>query len=288
MHNQNEKKGNCLFILIASISLIFIISFLLSCKTRGKERYLIPHLEMVGIPGGEFMMGANNGETDEIPIHKVKIRPFYMSRTEITVKQFRMFIQDTRYKTDAERRGGMISTPKGRIWEKKANWKTPFLSQTDDHPVVLVSWNDARAFCRWMWKKTGLRFRLPTEAEWEYACRAGSIGEYYGQLDMIAWYEYNSNGMTHPVKQKKANLFGLFDMTGNVWEWCNDWYEKRYYKVSPFENPNGPLNGKYKVNRGGSWCSKPQRLRVSFREHDPPDFAFYRIGFRVAYSSNPH
>jgi formylglycine-generating enzyme required for sulfatase activity len=131
-----------------------------------------------------------------------------------------------------------------------------------------------------------LNYRLPTEAEWEYACRAGGKDELYGRLDSIAWYEYNSGGQTHPVgdKRKRPNSFGLYDMLGNVWEWCQDRYDKNYYRVSPGSGPTGPGTGLYRVSRGGSWCSKPTRVRAAFRRHDPYYYRFYRLGFRLARS----
>ncbi len=254
-----------------------------SC-TPGKGNVLIA-IDMVRIPGGEFMMGSETGAPDERPVHRVRVDSFYLGRTEVTVAQWRMFVRETGYVTQAEkRRGGLVRATGGREVIRDANWMNPYLAQTDNHPVVLVSWKDTQAFCRWLSKKTNLSYRLPTEAEWEYSCRAGSKGDYYGNLDKIAWYEYNSNGRTHPVGGKSPNAFGLYDMLGNVWEWCQDRYDKDYYRVGPGTNPTGPLKGPHRVSRSGSWCSKPPRTRAAFRRHEPIYFRFYRLGFRLARS----
>jgi formylglycine-generating enzyme required for sulfatase activity len=240
-------------------------------------------VDMVCIPGGEFMTGSETGAPDELPVHRVRVHTFYMGRTEVTVAQWRSFVQDTGYTGRVGRtRGGLVRTAGGLKHMPDADWKNPYLVQADDHPVVLVSWNDARAFCRWLSKKTGLDFRLPTEVEWEFACRAGGQEERYGDLDDIAWYEYNSQGRTHPVGGKRPNAYGLYDMLGNVWEWCGDRYDKNYYRAGPGTNPAGPGFGLHRVSRGGSWCSKPPRVRAAFRRHDHPDFRFYRLGFRLA------
>ena len=261
---------------------LVLLSITAQSCTPGKSSTL-PMIDMVQIPGGEFMMGSEKGALDERPVHHVRVNSFYLGRTEVTVAQWRTFVKETSYVTQAEqRRGGMVRGDKGREVKRDANWKNPYLVQTDDHPVVLVSWKDAQEFCRWLSKKTGLAYRLPTEAEWEYACRAGSNDDYYGDLDKIAWYEYNSDGRTHPVGNKNPNAFGLYDMLGNVWEWCQDRYDKNYYGTSPGVNPTGSSQGSYRICRGGSWCSKPPRARAAFRRHEPVFFRFYRLGFRLA------
>jgi thiamine biosynthesis lipoprotein len=243
------------------------------------------NIDMVRIPAGEFMMGSEKGAPDELPLHKIRVNGFYLGRTEVTVGQWRIFARESGYVTQAElRRGGMVRGEKGREVKQDANWRNPYQVQTDEHPVVLLSWKDAQAFCQWLSKKTGLNYRLPTEAEWEYACRAGSNDERYGDLDSIAWYEYNADGHTHPVGGKQPNSFGLYDMLGNVWEWCQDRYDKNYYKVSPGTDPTGPATGGHRISRGGSWCSKPPRVRTPFRRHDPYFYRFYRLGFRLARS----
>ena len=126
-----------------------------------------------------------------------------------------------------------------------------------------VSWNDAHAFLRWMNQKGGGGFRLPTEAEWEYACRAGTPTAYFfgdneNDLKTYGWFQDNSDSKAHPVAQKKPNPWGLYDMTGGLWEWCNDYYGPKYYQASPAENPRGPDHGEKVVLRGGAWSSSPE------------------------------
>lgn len=240
-------------------------------------------IEMVYIPPGTFMMGSATGTADEKPVHQVSIKAFYLSRTEITVNQWRFFVKESGYLTEAEKNGGGLIRWNNKLQIKKdASWQNPYLKQTENHPVVLISWNDAQAFCYWLSHKTGEYYCLPTEAEWEYACRAGSHEECYGNLDEISWYEYNSGGNTHPVATKKPNRFGLYDMLGNVWEWCQDYYGAHYYSESPVRNPTGPETGTERISRGGTWCSQPSRIRAAFRRHDSAHFRFYRLGFRVA------
>src|SRR5262249_37756723 len=142
--------------------------------------------------------------------------------------------------------------------DPKINWRNPGFEQTDDHPVVVVTRGDAQAFCDWLSKKEGRYYTLPTEAQWEYACRAGSrsrfsFGDNEGQLPEHAWIVSNSDHKTHPVGKKKPNAWGLFDMHGNAAEWCLDWYDRDYYARSPRNDPPGPLEGKNVVCRGSGW-----------------------------------
>lgn len=267
-------------------SLLFVVEK--SKPGKGMADTSIPDIEMVEIPAGEFLMGANDGPSLERPRHRVRVDRFFLGKTEVTVGQWRMFVRDKGYVSQAERSGRgqvRIAGERRGSYQKDATWKNPYLPQTDSHPVVLVSWNDARIFCNWLSRKTGLRYRLPSEAEWEYACRAGVAGETVDDLDAVAWYEDNSGGSPHPVAGKHPNAFGLHDMQGNVWEWCQDYYGEDYYRMSPVFNPTGPATGSQRVSRGGSWCSKAPRTRKTFRRHDNPDFCFYRLGFRLARSS---
>lgn len=270
--------------LAQSTALVLILGILFTAVLTGKsgENEALPGIEMVRIPGGEFMMGSETGEPDQRPRHRVHVDTFYLGRTEVTVAQWRSFARESGYMSWEEQgHGGLIQTPQGLKIKPDANWKNPYIPQDDNHPVVLVSWKDAQIFCRWLSKKTGQDYRLPTEAEWEYACRGGQ-GEFGDDLDTIAWYEYNSGGRTHPVGNKRPNSFGLYDMLGNAWEWCSDRYSKNYYLVSPGSNPSGPSVGPHRVSRGGSWCSKPPRANAAFRKHDSPNFCFFRLGFRLA------
>lgn len=181
----------------------------------------------------------------------------------------------------------------GVTWEcDVAGNKRPLTD--DNHPVIHVSWNDAVAYCRWLSVKTGKTYRLPTEAEWEYAAKGGINHDEYtysgsNDIDAVAWYGYNSGNTTHPVGQKMPNSLGLYDMTGNVHEWCNDWLDKswedeNYYKNSPRVNPLGPEKGEYRVRRGGSWYYVKTFCRVSHRNGDDPTDRGYDIGFRVVSS----
>jgi formylglycine-generating enzyme required for sulfatase activity len=156
-----------------------------------------------------------------------------------------------------------------------------------DHPVVNVTWNDAVAFCEWLSRKEGKTYRLPTEAEWEYACRAGSttkwcFGDTESQLGDYAWFRSNSENVTHPVGGKRPNAWGLQDMHGNVWEWCADWYENDYYGSSPPDDPNGPSSGTYRVLRRGSWGDNARYARSSGRDRSHPDDRDLNLGFRAA------
>ena len=158
--------------------------------------------------------------------------------------------------------------------------------QGNDYPVVCVSWNDAVSFCTWLSEKTGETYRLPTEAEWEYACRAGTETSYYtgnseSDLGSAGWYKSNSDLKTRPVGQKKANAFGLYDMYGNVCEWCNDWFDSGYYSQSPSNNPTGPSSGSYRVMRSGSWINSARYCRSAYRNWYTPTYTNYNLGFRV-------
>ncbi|MDI6788565.1 MAG: SUMF1/EgtB/PvdO family nonheme iron enzyme, partial [Planctomycetota bacterium] len=183
------------------------------------------------IPGGTFRMGSNDGHDDEKPIHEVTVSNFLIGKYEVTQG----------------------------VWQKIMG-NNPSHFKGDNHPVEQVSWNDCQEFCR----KAGLQ--LPTEAEWEYVCRAGTNTKYYWGNESNSnymWYDKNSNSTTHPVGQKKPNAFGLYDIIGNVWEWCQDWYDANYYKNSPKDNPTGPSSGEYRVLRGGSWNNNANNCRTA-------------------------
>jgi len=287
-------------------------------------------MKMVLVPAGEFMMGSGESPVelaalynrvcgldlkpdafkDEYPSHRVRIaRPFYLGTYEVTVGQFRRFVAETGYKTDAERgtesRGGSgVNAQTGKI-DRSADftWRATGFLQTDDHPVVNVSWNDAVAFCQWLTRKEGKTHRLPTEAEWEYACRAGTRTRYAGgdepeglaQVGNVAdasakirfpdWATIaasDSYVFTAPVGRFRPNPFGLYDMQGNVWEWCADWYGAEYYAASAAGDPKGPDAGEYRVIRGGSWNSGPHNVRSANRGMNRPPSRSAYLGFRVA------
>lgn len=265
---------------------------------------------MVVIKPGQFQMGSADGDADEQPVHAVTIpKPFAISRCEITVGQFRQFVEDARYQTTAEKSG------KGcNIWnvERKEaeqlpdrNWKNPGFKQSDDHPVVCVSWDDAQTYVKWLSHRTGGVYRLPTEAEWEYVARAGTPTARYYQDDLqcdcanglgqegksiadSGWVLAEcSDGhvYTVPVASYGENQFGLFDLLGNVWEWTQDCWHGNYNNVPNngsawLEKDGGDCSRR--VVRGGSCCSDPQILRSAFRYWDFSDVANYNQGFRIA------
>jgi formylglycine-generating enzyme required for sulfatase activity/uncharacterized caspase-like protein len=245
-------------------------------------------LAFVMIPAGSFRMGSNATEafmSDAHPVHTVTLtQPFLMQKCPVTVAQFRAFVEATGYRTEAEQGDGSWLKVAG-VWQKRgdANWRTPTFAQEDDCPVVCVSWNDAQAYLKWLNGKGGdLAFRLPTEAEWEYACRAGTEGETYDALDAIAWYDGNSGGRTHPVAQKQPNAFGLFDMLGNAWQWCQDFYDPNDYPSGPVQDPQGALTSANRVCRGRSWGNPGTEVRSSFRNLSVPGDRYLYGGFRVA------
>jgi len=263
-------------------------------------------MRLAYIPAGKFLMGSPETEADrekQEMQHEVRlIKGFYIGVHEVTVGQFKQFVRDEKYVTSGERdgKGGWGAGTGGAIVSEdgKFTWKSPGFEQTDDHPVVLVSWDDAQAFCRWVSKREQREYRLPTEAEWEYACRAGtttaySFGDDASAVKTLANAQEGPNVLkpidgyvfTAPVGQFKPNAFGLYDMHGNVWEWCADWYDPKGYVAESQVDPTGPGSGSAKVQRGGSWSSAPQRLRSAARVgRDPSSYRGAYLGFRVALS----
>ena len=250
--------------------------------------------KMVLLPAGEFDMGSPDSDKDafssEKPQHRVRInKPFYLGAHEVSIGQFRQFVSDSGYKTDAEQDGKGGYGLEGTTWVQKPDysWRKSGFQQTDEHPVVNVSWNDADAFCKWLSRKEGKAYSLPTEAQWEYACRAGSTTKYcYGdgeaELGDYAWFLENSGMSTHPVGSKKPNRWGLYDMHGNAWEWCADWYDDKYYGESLAGDPAGPSSGTSRVLRGGSWGYSPFFNRSANRFWYTPANRYYSTGFRVS------
>jgi formylglycine-generating enzyme required for sulfatase activity len=227
-----------------------------------------------------------NGLDWERPVHQVKLDAFVLARYPVTVGEFRRFVDATGYRTEAERKGGAWVYD-GNEWGQKsdASWLKPYLSQDDDHPVVCVSWSDAAAYCEWLSEWTGERYTLPTEAEWEYACRATSetaycFGDNERQLEQYAWYSSNAEHSTHPVGRKQPNQWSLHDMHGNVWEWVRDWYGD--YSEAPQSNPSGPASGANRVIRGGSWGGDAAYCRSAFRGIAAPGNRGADLGFRPA------
>ncbi len=251
---------------------------------------------MVLVKGGTFIMGCTNElgsncDNDENPAHQVMLRDFYLGKYEVTVQEFKAFIDANKYRTDAEKEGNS-RVWNGRLWETKngVNWRFDVagnLRPTSDynHPVVHVSWNDAVAYCNWLSQTTSKKYRLPTEAEWEYAARGGSLSQifkYAGshKLDEVGWYNDNSGDKTHAVGQKKANELGLYDLSGNVWEWCRDWFGNYSSNIQTI--PIGPNSGSDRLVRGGSCTVSARDCRVSNRGVNSPTFRNSHLGFRLA------
>ena len=219
-------------------------------------------LKPVWIPPGTFVMGCSPGDSEcgaeENPAHQVTItKGFWIGKTPVTVGAYKRFAGST-----------------GRQMPGAPNFNIGWVDE--NMPIVNVSWDDARAYCGW---RGG---RLPTEAEWEYAARGGSTEARYGNLDEIAWYNQNSGNQTHDVAQNRPNGFGLYDMLGNVWEWVSDWYNEKYYRSSPSQDPSGPARGQIRVLRGGSWFNNPRYVRVSIRYTSDPTLRNYVFGFRCS------
>ena len=286
-------------------------------------------MRLVLIPAGEFMMGNRESAAElakafdwpagnfasAYPYHRVRItKPFYLGAYEVTVGQFRQFVGDTGYKTDVEKsgKGGYGYSRKSSEHKAEYTWRNAGFAQTDEHPVVNVSWNDAVAFCEWLSRKEGKMYRLPTEAEWEYACRAGTTTRFYSGDDpealaqvgnvadatMKAWFSEGMDNVptpimsqaikasdgyvfTAPVGRFRPNAFSVYDMHGNVWEWCAD-LGSSYYAQSPIDDPPGPSSGRGRVLRGGSWRTGAVFLTSACRNGYWPDAGECTWGFRVA------
>lgn len=253
---------------------------------------------MTRLEGGEFEMGCTAVNQEcydaEEPSHRVQLAPFWIGKYEVTREQFAAFVEAKAYKTTAEKQG-WSKTWTGSKWVKESglNWRndevvSPAGSKKSKHPITHISWHDAQAFCTWLSSATGRSYRLPTEAEWEYAAKGGRAAEevyrYAGSNDLneVAWYKENSEGQVQPVGTKEANGLDLKDMTGNVWEWCQDWYAKDYYKDRLFVQPKGPNTGKLRVLRGGSWGSTVRACRIVSRSFYNPDYPTRNFGFRIA------
>ncbi len=240
-------------------------------KRRGDKIKGIPIPEMVTIKGGSLLMGDKDGKDREKPAHKVTIKPFAMSKYEITFAEYDRFAIENNKQL-----------PDDSGWGR------------GNRPVINVSWDEAREYAVWLTKKTGEKYRLPTEAEWEYAARAGettsySCGENPSCLEDIAWYGKNSWGQPHPVGEKEPNKWGLFDMAGNVWEWVeDDWHDN--YKDAPDNGSawiDNPIRGSDRVMRGGCWINPAQRCQSAYRRYDAPGYRSHVVGFRLSRSVSP-
>jgi eukaryotic-like serine/threonine-protein kinase len=250
-------------------------------------------LELIAVKPGKYWRGVSEApgneswEVDARPPHQVEItREFHLGKYEITRRQFAAFVKDSKYRTEAETSKFAWGRRPDGTWEdiENNNWRTPaHLAQTDDHPVVCVTWIDAAAFCAWLSQREKREVRLPTEAEWEYACRANSRGHWASgdqaaSVAEYAWTVNNSSMSTQPVGRKKANAWGFHDMHGNVWEWCQDWSAPYGGEV---RNPRGPDRGERRAMRGGAWYLDPVLCRSSTRALFGPSNRYTSVGFRV-------
>ncbi|VWX61120.1 DNA recombination protein RecF [Burkholderiales bacterium 8X] len=301
----------------------------------------VEHIDKTGmafvqIPAGGFLMGSvEDVQTlardfpqydtsrfeklgDEGPVHRVRItRPFWMGRHEVTVAEFGRFVAATGYVPEsiADGTGGYgfnprydpATSPRGDAFEgrdPRYSWRNPGFAQGPDHPVVNVTFADATAMARWLSGIEGVTYRLPTEAEWEYAARAGSRTRFntgddpkslrgsanifhrdsavnWPQWQVYAMAEGDGHPFTSPVESFAPNAFGLYDMHGNAWEWCSDWHDDAYYAISPVDDPTGPPQGSVKVRRGGSWHTWAFYARSAFRNWNTPETRYPLLGFRL-------
>jgi sulfatase modifying factor 1 len=293
-------------------------------------------MKLVLIPAGEFLMGSNETPEalaraypqydparfqqlgDEAPVHRVRItRPFYLGQFEVTVGQFEKYLQTSGAVPEsiADGTGGYGFNPaydpkktaRGDAFEgrdPRYSWRNPGFPQSSTHPVLNVTWNDAVRLCEWLGKQEGKKYRLPTEAEWEYACRAGTRTRYHHgdspealrqvanvfdadskqhwpQWSQFALTDHDGFAFTAPVGSFAPNAFGLYDMHGNAWEWCADWHSDTYYAESSVNDPQGPATGRVRVRRGGSWHTWPFYARSSYRNWNAPTTRYTLVGMRL-------
>lgn len=249
--------------MVKVIGIILLVILNLNFENPADDIYKEMGITWIEVQGGTFKMGSKNGAHDEVPVHSVTLDFYSISKYEITFDQYETFCEAT-----------------GRGKPEDVEWGR------GKRPVININWNDAVNFCIWLSLKTGENIHLPTEAQWEYAARGGHLSSkhrYSGgdEANAVAWNAKNSGKVTHPVGQKHPNELGIYDMSGNVFEWCQDWYGKDYYSESPKKNPLGPAVGYLRVIRGGSWYDLEDFLRCTNRDCFPPFRSFWHIGFRI-------
>lgn len=330
-------------VLLAAVSLL--LSACSTVSTPKNPRVVENSLGMrfVLVPAGEFLMGSDesvaslaegypqyqqdrlNSLTDEAPVHRVRLsKAFFLGQNEVTVGQFSQFLKASGYVPEsiADGTGGYgynraydpATTERGDAFEgrnPKYSWRNPGFVQGDNHPVLNVTWQDAVAMARWLSQHEGRTYRLPTEAEWEYACRAGSRTRYYSGNDpqslarvantfdaaaALHWPQWQSYALkahdgyafTAPVGSFAPNAFGLYDMLGNAWEWVSDRYDEDYYAHSPAQDPQGPQTGEsMRVRRGGSWHTWSLYARCSYRNINTESSRYTLLGMRLLREVDP-
>jgi formylglycine-generating enzyme required for sulfatase activity len=277
---SNRTRLSRFAFIVAGIIVLFVIAYIVKNLTQANLQ------DMVYVEGGTFQMGSNDND-DEKPIHTVTVKSFSIDKYEVSITKFAKFIELTGYKTDADKEGWSFITDRNNAKKRiGVNWRCNISGDVldthkqQDYPVVYVSWNDAVAYAKWAGK------RLPTEAEWEYAARGGNKCQGYkysgsNNIDEVAWYLNNSGNTIHFVGMKQPNELGIYDMSGNVWEFNSDWYDKYYYQNSPKDNPQGPSSGKGHVVRGGGVIFfAPSSCRIAYRGLSGPNEHGCFIGFR--------
>lgn len=231
---------------------------------------------MVFVKGGTFKMGNADGYADETPVHSVTLSDYYIGKYEVTVAQYRQFCNETNRRMPAD--------PPPAWYEEHDNavkWQW-----NDTYPIVNVTYFDAMAYCAWLSEKTGEKFSLPTEAQWEYAARGGQKSKGYkyagsNDINEVAWYDETTNEKgIRSVGKLQPNELDIYDMSGNAWEWCLDFWGK--YPNNSLKDPQGPTKGNYRVIRGGSWYYVEDMARITSRDGPQPKFTNYNYGFRVA------
>lgn len=274
-----------------SILILFTVVFVLTSCSKDDDpkvndpvdNNIFPG-EKVSVVGGTFQMGNTTGNTNETPVHSVTVNSFSISKYEITNIQYATFMNNIGANIDGSLNGvEYLNMDSADIQISDTNGNFIAEAGKENFPVIAVSWFGAKAYAEYYGG------RLPTEAEWEFAAKGGasSVGYIYSgsnTIDDVAWYTTNSGNTKHPVGTKSANELGIHDMSGNVWEWTNDWYDANYYSSSSSNDPQGPASGTSRVRRGGNWNNNAYNCRVTNRNSSDPTSTFTYLGFRPVFA----